>query len=76
MEPGSSLTQDELEDLEEQPLVRHRSRRMSSGSVESVQEVEVVEASPPLSPRQPNRNTSPQRDGDAFHSDDVCYFVE
>ncbi|XP_062074210.1 plant UBX domain-containing protein 8 [Humulus lupulus] len=70
LEAGSSFIQDETEDLEEQPLVRHRSRRMSSGSVESAQEVGVVEASPPLSPRQPIRSTSPQRNGEAFQSDD------
>ncbi|PON46235.1 UBX domain-containing protein [Trema orientale] len=70
LEAGSSFIQDETDDLEEQPLVRHRSRRMSSGSVESAQEVGVVEASPPLSPIQPSRGASPQHNGDAFHSDD------
>lgn len=74
MEAGRSFIQDEVEDLDDQPLVRHRSRRMSSGSAESAKEVEVVEDSPPSSPRQPDRGASPVRNGDAFHSQDVCFF--
>lgn len=74
MEAGKSFVQDEVEDLDEQPLVRHRSRRMSSGSVESAKDVEVIDDSPQLSPRLPNRSTSPERNGNAFHSEDVCFF--
>lgn len=74
MEAGRSLIQDEIEDSDEQPLVRNRSRQMSSGSGESAKEVGVVEASPPLSPRQPNSGTSPVRNGDAFPSEVVCSF--
>ena len=66
--------QDEVDDLDEQPLVRHRSRRMSSGSVESAKDVEVIDDSPQLSPRLPNRSISPERNGNAFHSEDVCFF--
>ncbi|GMN32304.1 hypothetical protein TIFTF001_003600 [Ficus carica] len=58
LEAGRSFIQDEVEDLDEQPLVRHRSRRMSSGSVESAKEVDSVEHSPPSSPRQPDRGAS------------------
>lgn len=75
LEPGSSFVQDDIEDLEEQPLVRHRSRRMPSGFVESSKEVEVIENledSPPSSPRQLNRDNHPRHDGDSFPSDEVC----
>ncbi|KAK2664653.1 hypothetical protein Ddye_003227 [Dipteronia dyeriana] len=67
---GSSSIQDEVEDVEEPPLVRHRSRHMSSGSVESSKEVEVIEDSPPSSPRQHDISNHPQHNGNAFPSDE------
>ncbi|KAK8658131.1 hypothetical protein V6N13_036343 [Hibiscus sabdariffa] len=67
---GSSSIQDDAEDVEEQPLVRHRSRRASSGSRESVKEIEDVEASPPSSPGQHNIGNLPQSNGNAFPSDE------
>ncbi|KAF3448497.1 hypothetical protein FNV43_RR09210 [Rhamnella rubrinervis] len=73
LEQGSSFIQDDIEDSEEQPLVRHRSRRMPSGSMESAKEVGVIENledSPPSSPRQLNRENHPQRNGDSFPSDE------
>ncbi|WCJ26179.1 Plant UBX domain-containing protein 8 [Euphorbia peplus] len=52
---GNSSIPDDSEDVEEeQPLVRHRSRRTSSGSMESIREVGVAETSTPSSPRQNN----------------------
>ncbi|XP_050228897.1 plant UBX domain-containing protein 8 [Mercurialis annua] len=63
---GSISIQDEAEDLEEQPLVRHRSRRTSSGSLDSSREVAAVEDSPPSSPGQNNLNSRPQHNGNAF----------
>ncbi|TXG50983.1 hypothetical protein EZV62_023507 [Acer yangbiense] len=70
LEAGSSSIQDEAEDVEEPPLVRHRSRHMSSGSVESSKEVEVIEDSPPSSPRQHDISNHPQHNGNAFPSDE------
>ncbi|KDP25500.1 hypothetical protein JCGZ_20656 [Jatropha curcas] len=66
---GRLSIQDETEDVEEQPLVRHRSRRTSSGSVESARDV-GVEASPPSSPGQNNTSSHPQHNGNSFHSDE------
>lgn len=74
LEAGTSFIQDDTDDLEEQPLVRHQSRRVSSGSVESSKEVEVIEdleVSPPSSPRQLNRGNHSQHNGDAFPSAEV-----
>ncbi|KAI3985405.1 hypothetical protein MKX01_033719 [Papaver californicum] len=53
LETGSSSVRDEAEDIEEQPLVRHRSRRVSSGSVGSLREVGEMDESPPASPGPP-----------------------
>ncbi|KAL3619329.1 hypothetical protein CASFOL_036899 [Castilleja foliolosa] len=47
LEPGSTSLQDEDEDLKEQPLVRHSSRRVSS----SVNNIEEIDVSSPASPR-------------------------
>ncbi|XP_031275126.1 plant UBX domain-containing protein 8-like [Pistacia vera] len=66
LEAGSSSIQDEAEDLEEQPLVRHRSRHMSSGSVELPKEAGVIEASSPSSPGQHDISDLPQHNGNAF----------
>ncbi|KAJ6933549.1 hypothetical protein NC651_008826 [Populus alba x Populus x berolinensis] len=65
-EAGSSSIQDEAEDVEDQPLIRHRSRQPSSGSLESAREVGVVEASPPSSPGQSNIGSHPPHNRDAF----------
>lgn len=70
LEAGSSSIQDEVEDLEEQPLVRHRSRHMSSASVESSKEVGVIEDSPPSSPRQHDISNRPQHNSNVFPSDE------
>ncbi|MCL7022109.1 hypothetical protein MKW94_006334 [Papaver nudicaule] len=61
LEAGSSSVQDEAEDIEEQPLVRNRSRRVSSGSLREVGE---MDESPPASP-------GPQlpRNGDNFSAE-------
>ncbi|KAI3869433.1 hypothetical protein MKX03_020987 [Papaver bracteatum] len=53
LEAGSSSVQDEAEDIEEQPLVRNRSRRVSSTSVGSLREVGEMDESPPASPGPP-----------------------
>ena len=65
-EAGSSSIHDEAEDVEEQPLIRHRSRQISSGSMESATEVGVGEASPPSSPGRSNIGSHPLHNVDAF----------
>ncbi|KAG5223331.1 UBX domain-containing family protein [Salix suchowensis] len=65
-EAGSSSIQDEAVDVEDQPLIRHRSRQPSSGSLESTREAGVVESSLPLSPGQSNIGSHPLHNGDEF----------
>ncbi|KAG6788366.1 hypothetical protein POTOM_004431 [Populus tomentosa] len=65
-EAGSSSIHDEAEDVEEQPLIRHRSRQTSSGSMESAREAGAVEASPPSSPGRSNIGSHPLHNVDAF----------
>ncbi|XP_065858184.1 plant UBX domain-containing protein 8 [Euphorbia lathyris] len=67
---GTLSIPDESEDVEEQPLVRHRSRRTSSGSMDSIREVGVAETSPPSSPRQNNSSGHMQHNGTAFPTDE------
>ncbi|KAF8412316.1 hypothetical protein HHK36_000277 [Tetracentron sinense] len=69
LEAGSSSVQDEAEDVEEQPLVRHRSRRLSFGSMESSKEVGEMAVSPPSSP-EPHDIGNDQHNNDAFHTDE------
>lgn len=67
---GSSSIQDEAEDVEDLPVVRHISRGTSSGSGESAKEVGVVEASPPSSPGQQGIGSLPPNNGNTFPSDE------
>ncbi|KAK6947728.1 UBX domain [Dillenia turbinata] len=69
-EKGTSSVQDDAEDVEEQPLVRQRSRQTASGLLGSTKEVEVVEVSPPSSPPQHIIGSHPQRNGNAFPSEE------
>lgn len=66
LEAGSSSIQD---DVELQPLVRHRSRHSPSGSLESSQ-VGVIEASPPSSPGRDVVENLPPRTRSDFASDE------
>ncbi|XP_016651056.1 PREDICTED: plant UBX domain-containing protein 8 [Prunus mume] len=70
LEGGSSSIQDETEDVEEQPLVRHRSRRMSSGSVESAKDVGATEDSAPSSPGEQDMGNHPRHSGSVFPTDE------
>lgn len=70
LDRGSLSIQEEAKDVEEQPLVRHRSRHTSSGSAESAKEVGVTEVSSPPSPGQPDVSNQPQHNGNAFPSDE------
>ncbi|GAB4834342.1 hypothetical protein Ancab_032596 [Ancistrocladus abbreviatus] len=69
-EAGSSSIPEEVEELEEQPLVRHRSRRMSPGSVEAHREVEETEVSPELTPQYHAIASHSQHNGNTFPSDE------
>ncbi|KAF0924334.1 hypothetical protein E2562_010027 [Oryza meyeriana var. granulata] len=60
--------QEETEDVEEQPLVRRRSRRIPSGNTESAQPVYTVDSPPSSSQPQGNLNDR-QNNGDDFPSE-------
>ncbi|KAL0550265.1 hypothetical protein IC582_014771 [Cucumis melo] len=68
METGSTSAQDEVEDLEEDNLVRHRSKRKSTSYVEPAKggEVDVNLAS---SPKHSDTSNNPQHNGNIFPSD-------
>ncbi|KAG9160726.1 hypothetical protein Leryth_022311 [Lithospermum erythrorhizon] len=68
LEVGSSSIQDEVEDVEEQPLVRQRRRRTSPESVAAVNGIEEVTVSPPTSPGVIDEHM--QQNGRDFHSDE------
>lgn len=71
---GSSVVQDEAEDGEEEPLVRHRSKRTASGSVEPSREAGSIEPTPPSSPEQHDSGNRAQHDGNVFASEEVSFF--
>ncbi|GFZ07049.1 ubiquitin-like superfamily protein [Actinidia rufa] len=71
---GSSSLQDEAEDVEEQPLVRH-SRHMSSASVGSDKESGEVEVTPPSSPGQQINISRPPNNRNDFHTDEVFLLI-
>lgn len=50
---GSSAIPDEVEEAEEQPLVRNRSRLTSSRSVDSAEDIEEVDLNLPSSLQEP-----------------------
>ncbi|KAJ4835066.1 hypothetical protein Tsubulata_028836 [Turnera subulata] len=68
LETGSTSIQEQGEDVEEQPLVRHRSRR--SSSMESADAVRAVDVSPPSSPGRNNTDGHPSNNGNVFPSDE------
>lgn len=69
-EAANSSIQDEVEELDEQPLVRNRSRRRSPGSEEANMEVGEAEVSPVLSPPRSTVADQAQLNGNAFPSDE------
>ncbi|KAF9616905.1 hypothetical protein IFM89_032867 [Coptis chinensis] len=69
LEAGSSSVQDEAEDVEEQPLVRQRSRRVSFRS-NSANEASEMGDSPPSSPGPHDIGNDPRHNGVGFHSDE------
>ncbi|KAK7253026.1 hypothetical protein RIF29_37408 [Crotalaria pallida] len=66
LQAGSSSFQDEGDDLEEQPLVRNRSRLTSLGSTESGKEVDVTEASTLPSTGLQDDSNPPPHDRNSF----------
>ncbi|XP_022944618.1 plant UBX domain-containing protein 8-like [Cucurbita moschata] len=70
METGSTSAQDEVEDLEEVNLIRHRTKRKSSGNAEPAKGVEIVDLSLASSPKHPDSSNNPQHNGNAFQSDE------
>ncbi|XP_057449940.1 plant UBX domain-containing protein 8 isoform X1 [Lotus japonicus] len=70
LQTGSSSFQDEGEDLEEQPLVRNRSRRTTLGSSRSANNDEVIEASTPPAAVQQDDSNLPQQNDDSFPTDE------
>ncbi|KAK6117100.1 hypothetical protein DH2020_049145 [Rehmannia glutinosa] len=69
LELGSTSFQDEAEDVEEPPLVRHRRRRVS-GPVDTAKNIEEVEVSPPSSPQQHDNVHDSQHNGSNLPSDE------
>lgn len=70
MEAGSTSFQDEVEDLEQDNLVRHRSKRKSLGYVEPAKGVEV-DVSLASSPKHSGAGNNSQHNGSIFRSDEV-----
>ncbi|XP_008812935.2 plant UBX domain-containing protein 8-like [Phoenix dactylifera] len=68
-EEGNTFVQEETEDVEELPLVRHRTRCPSSGNAELAESGQVV-YSPPSSPQQNNISSRPPYNGNTFQSDE------
>ncbi|GAB4856912.1 hypothetical protein Ancab_014830 [Ancistrocladus abbreviatus] len=69
-EAAISSILDEVEELEEQPLVWRRSRRMPSGSLDGRRVVEETEVSPELSPSNDVTSSHSQLNGHAFSLDE------
>lgn len=69
LEAGSSSIQDEAEDVEELPLVRHRRRRVSSVPHNTREDIEEVEVIPPSSPQQHDNVHHSQHPGNDFPSE-------
>lgn len=74
VEVGNTSFQDETEEVEELPLVRHRRRHVSSGPIDTAKNIEEIEISPPSSPQQHENLHRSQHDGSNFPSDEVTSF--
>ncbi|GFP85174.1 scarecrow-like protein 28 [Phtheirospermum japonicum] len=70
LEPGRTSLQDEDEDLEEQPLVRRRRRRVSSGPINTANNTEEVDVTAPSSPRQQDNVRDSEENRSVFPSDE------
>lgn len=74
-EAGSSSFQEEVYELDEQPLVRNRPRRRSSASPMANREVGESEASPALNPLQPTVASQSQTNGNVFPDEVINFFA-
>lgn len=68
LEAGSSSINDEAEDVDEQPLVRHRTRHASS-SMDSAKDIGETEVSLPSSPEPEDVGNQAQHNGNVFPSE-------
>ncbi|KAL0292912.1 UNVERIFIED_CONTAM: Plant UBX domain-containing protein 8, partial [Sesamum radiatum] len=69
VEVGNTSLEDEAEDVEELPLVRHRRRCVSTGPTSTAKNIEDIEVTPPSSPRCHDCIQHLQHDGSDFPSD-------
>ncbi|KAL8210088.1 hypothetical protein R6Q57_006820 [Mikania cordata] len=70
LEVGSSSIPDEVEEAEEQPLVRNRSRLMSSRSIDSAEDIVEVDLNLPSSLQQPPNTNYPANIRNDFPSEE------
>ncbi|KAF7828313.1 plant UBX domain-containing protein 8-like isoform X2 [Senna tora] len=70
LQAGSSSFQDEAEDVEEQPLIRNRSRPIYSGPSDSSNDVEVIDRSTLSSTLHQDNSNNAQHNGNPIHSDE------
>ncbi|KAI7738280.1 hypothetical protein M8C21_024377, partial [Ambrosia artemisiifolia] len=70
LQAGSSSIPDEVEEAEEQPLVRNRSRLMSSRSIDSAEDIEEVDLNLPSGLQQPANTNQPENNRSDFPSDE------
>ncbi|KAL0304617.1 UNVERIFIED_CONTAM: Plant UBX domain-containing protein 8, partial [Sesamum angustifolium] len=71
VEVGNTSLEDEAEDVEELPLVRHRRRCVSTGPTSTAKNIEDIDVTPPSSPRCHDCIQHLQHDGSDFPSDAV-----
>ncbi|KAK4422677.1 Plant UBX domain-containing protein 8 [Sesamum alatum] len=69
-EVGNTSMEDEAEDVEELPLVRHRRRCVSTGPISTAKNIEDIEVAPPSSPRRHDSIHHLQHDESDFPSDE------
>ncbi|KAK9067983.1 hypothetical protein SSX86_012094 [Deinandra increscens subsp. villosa] len=70
LDVGSSSIPDEVDEAEEQPLVRNRSRLMSSRSIDSAEDIDEVDLDLPSSLQQPPNINHPGNNRSDFPSDE------
>lgn len=70
---GGSSTQNEDEDIEDQPLVRHKSRQMSAGSVDSDTEFQDTKVGSSSNPQKDTGSGDPQHNEIDIGLDEVHF---
>ncbi|XP_054823393.1 plant UBX domain-containing protein 8-like isoform X2 [Prosopis cineraria] len=69
LQAGSSFFQDEAEDVEEQPLIRNRSRPVCLGSTDFAKNTDVIETSTLSSLGNHDNSKNPQHNRNAIHEE-------